>query len=124
MDTPAGYGHNAARTVAELTRRRRNARAAGHAISLEWGEPGINAVAVAIPPGAETPALGTLSVAGPASRFTLERMQATLPILQERASQLASVWPLRPRGQHAATIHAVLAADTATPRPVRRKVPQ
>ena len=73
--TPDRCGPNAVRNVAELRRALAETRARGYGVALEEGEPGMSAVAAVIRASAErdAPAVGTLSLAGPAARLTAAR---------------------------------------------------
>ena len=94
---PESYGKNAPRSVSELLERMEQTRVRGYGLSLEAGEPGIHAIAVAIPSQTEgAPAYGTISVAGPAFRLESARLTQFYPMLKEAAEHLSSIWPLRP----------------------------
>lgn len=71
--------------VADLARIRRR----GHAVAEEEAERGVVAIAVAI----GTPALGTISVAGPMLRLARARHAALAATLKQAAVELAAAWP-------------------------------
>jgi DNA-binding IclR family transcriptional regulator len=45
--------------------------------------------------GRDGAAVGTVSVAGPSSRFTLERMKQIAPDLAATVNEIADLWPAR-----------------------------
>lgn len=92
-----GYARNGPKSIKELLRRIEVARAKGFGISLEAGEPGIHAVAVAIKsPVPGHVGYGTISVAGPAFRLPEKKLLSFLPLLKRAATSLEELWPLRP----------------------------
>jgi DNA-binding IclR family transcriptional regulator len=91
---PCEFGPRGVRTLSDLLAELRRTRERGFAIAFEEGEPGMAAVAAAVPnPVAGGPTLGTISAAGPSVRLTMERMTAFGPNLVEAARTLASLWP-------------------------------
>jgi IclR family transcriptional regulator, acetate operon repressor len=113
LELPKGYGKNAVRSIAELLKQLSEIRRNGYALALESGELGIHAIAVAFPADTHPagPAVGTLSIAGPAFRLGLNRLTSFLPHLKEASMTISGLWPLRPRGQFKS---AVLAAEAGT----------
>jgi hypothetical protein len=71
-------------------------RQAGFGVALDEGEPGTAAVAVAVvDASAAGAAVGTLSLAGPLSRFDPERRSFFVARLHSAAQELGGIWPLR-----------------------------
>jgi len=102
---PENYGKNAARSVSEMLERLAQTRARGYGLSLEAGEPGIHAIAVAIPSRVEGQCgCGTLSIAGPAFRLPVDRLVQFYPLLLEAAQTLSQIWPLRPTARIQASV--------------------
>ncbi|RDV04298.1 IclR family transcriptional regulator [Undibacter mobilis] len=96
---PENYGKNAARSVSEMLERIAEVHEQGYALALESGEPGLHVIAVSIPARAEGACgVGTLSIAGPAFRLPVERLQKLYPLLKDAAQTLSEIWPLRPTG--------------------------
>lgn len=93
-----GYAPRTIRGIPELLTELARIRRQGYAISYEEGDPGVAAVAAAIPgirPG--EPAVGTIAVVGPISRLTRKRMAEIAPSIMAAARRLSSVWPMRQR---------------------------
>jgi hypothetical protein len=89
-------------------------RQAGFGVALDEGEPGTAAVAVAVvEPSAAGAAVGTLSLAGPLSRFGPERRSFFVTRLHSAAQELGGIWPLR---HHRAMAPAQAPVKTARPR--------
>lgn len=53
------------------------------------------AIAVAAAPEAER--IGTVSIAGPSARVADRRIRELAPLVMQCASELSSLWPLRPK---------------------------
>jgi DNA-binding IclR family transcriptional regulator len=96
--TPHTLADDAA-LLADLAR----VRARGYGVADQEAELGVTAVAVAIR-GADGPALGTVSVAGPSLRLPARRIGDLVVALNETAGALAAVWPTRVREKE--TMHA------------------
>lgn len=93
---PDEMGPRAIRTVEGLLIELRRTRERGFAIAYEEGEPGMAAVAAAIPAlGPEGPAVGTVSVAGPIVRLTRQRLLELGPVVVASARALGEIWPAR-----------------------------
>lgn len=94
---PGRFGPRANRTIAELVTSLAEIRAAGNAMVVEEGAAGTAAMAIAIRAGTDpdAPVVGTVSIAGPSVRHTIERMHALLPALAEAAQTLSRLWPMR-----------------------------
>ncbi len=89
-------GPEAIRSIPALVEDLELARERGYAIACEEAEPGMAGVAVAIPgTRANTPPVGTLSIAGPTVRVTRERLEEFAPKLIEVAERLSELWPIR-----------------------------
>ena len=117
LHTPRRYGPNIATSVHAFARMLEATRQAGFGVALDEGEPGTAAVAVAVvDPSAAGAAVGTLSLAGPLSRFGPERRSYFVTRLQSAAQELGGIWPLR---NHRAMTPAPsrTPVETAPPRP-------
>lgn len=93
---PAETGPRAIREVEPLLAALEATRKRGYGIAYEEGEPGMAAVAAAIPgikPG--TPAIGTVSIAGPTVRLSRKQLHEIAPTIQEAARRLSELWPVR-----------------------------
>lgn len=90
-------GPRALKSVTELRRHLAETRARGYASSIEEGEPGTVALAVAFRASADraAPVAGTLSVAGPLIRMGPQRRTAIGQALRAAAREAAALWPLR-----------------------------
>jgi IclR family transcriptional regulator, acetate operon repressor len=99
-------GPRAIRTVPGLIDELARTRAQGYATAFEEGEPGMAAVAAAIPGRQpDDPVVGTVSAAGPIVRLSMERMHRIAPSLQRTARAIGELWPIRlhhPAGQRLA----------------------
>ncbi len=91
---PARFGKPVVRDEATLIRELAATRARGYGMAIEEGEPGTCAMALAIL-GRDGVAVGTVSIAGPASRFTPERMKEVAPDLAATVNEIADLWPAR-----------------------------
>ena len=79
--------------VAVLLEELAKVRATGVALTFEEMDPGISAIAAPIVlPGTNGPAVGTVSVAGPATRLRPEILEAFAPEVKHTATELASRW--------------------------------
>jgi DNA-binding IclR family transcriptional regulator len=74
------------------------ARQIGYAVVHEEMEPGISAIAVPVMPPdlAGSPAVGTVSIAGPTVRLRPDVIENFAPVLRETAATLASHWHVYP----------------------------
>ena len=84
------FGPNAPTTVAELLERLQQTRARGFAVTVETFTQGMTAMAAPVRRGSQQ-AIGCISVAGPAFRFTEERMLAMGEELMRVAAELAAI---------------------------------
>jgi DNA-binding IclR family transcriptional regulator len=91
---PARFGKPVVRDHAGLLQELAATRARGFGMAVEEGEPGTCAMAMAIL-GRDGIAVGTVSIAGPASRFTPERMKDVAPDLAATVNEIADLWPAR-----------------------------
>jgi IclR family transcriptional regulator, acetate operon repressor len=91
---PTRFGKPVVRDEAGLVKELAATRARGYGVAIEEGEPGTCAMARAIL-GRDGIAVGTVSIAGPASRFTLERMKEVAPDLAATVNEIADLWPAR-----------------------------
>jgi len=91
---PARFGKPVVRDEASLIKELAATRARGYGVAIEEGEPGTCAMARAIL-GRDGMAVGTVSIAGPTSRFMPERMKEVAPDLAATVSEIADLWPAR-----------------------------
>lgn len=93
---PAEIGPKAVREIEPFLAVLQATRKRGYGIAFEEGEPGMAAVAAAIPgarPGAA--AVGTVSIAGPTVRLGLKHLHETAPAVLASARRLSDLWPVR-----------------------------
>ena len=97
FETPAHFGPNIVTDPDRFREELRRTRERGYGLAIEEGEPGMAAVAVVVRDSArgDGPAVATLSIAGPISRFVEERRQATAAVLTAAAAELSVLWPIR-----------------------------
>jgi IclR family transcriptional regulator, acetate operon repressor len=90
------HGPHAIHSVEDLLQELRTTRERGYGVNLEEAEAGVTAVAVAINQtfGDSQHFVGTLSVAGPASRTPRDRLESFVPILKSAAREIADLWLL------------------------------
>jgi DNA-binding IclR family transcriptional regulator len=85
------------RNEAEFLVKLQRVRREGYGFNLEEGEPGINAIAVAVrgdlQPGSEV--VATIALAGPSIRVTRQTLLSALPKLRAAALEMSEVWPMR-----------------------------
>ena len=65
--------------------------------AVDEGEVGIVALAAAFAPSSGSPAVGTVSIAGPRARLDESRVAALAPLLLDAARTLGERWPLARR---------------------------
>ena len=104
------YGPNAVRSLTALKRELELTARRGFGLAVNEAEPGVTAVAAAIRQAGAGPTLGTVSIAGPSVRMTEQRVHDIAPLVLQTASELAALWPLRPRPAPALAVKAVAAA--------------
>ena len=91
------FGPRAVRNVPALITELARTRRQGYAVAYEEGDPGVAAVAAAIPGiSSGEPAVGTIAVVGPVIRLTRKRMAEIAPALVSAAARLSRLWPIRP----------------------------
>jgi DNA-binding IclR family transcriptional regulator len=96
FDNPFGLGPYALRSIPALIEELERTRERGYAIAVEEAEAGMAGVAVAIPgTRAGTPAVGTVSIAGPTVRITRDRLHEFALELTNVAKRLSELWPIR-----------------------------
>ena len=89
LGQPGQYGPNAPKTIAEVMDAVRQARPRGYAIAMETFTTGLNSVAAPVR-GANEPAIGAISIGGPAERMSEARLHELAPPLLEAAAELAA----------------------------------
>lgn len=104
------YGPNVIRSIEALLREIEATARRGFGLALNEAEPGVTALAAAIRSEDGGIALGTVSVAGPSMRMTESRIHELAPLVMQSASELSSLWPLRPRSGTRVPIKDVAAA--------------
>jgi len=87
------------RSIEALLRELKTTARRGYGSALNEAEPGVSAVAAVIRSGNGSPALGTVSVAGPSVRMTERRLRELAPLATQCASELSDLWPLRARAR-------------------------
>ncbi len=92
---PAGrtVGPRALQSVEALLGELAATRARGYSLAVEEAEPGVKALAIAVPALQGQRILGTMSIAGPLLRMTPERDAELQRLLLQAAGTLAMVWP-------------------------------
>jgi DNA-binding IclR family transcriptional regulator len=91
------YGPNVIRSIEALLKDLRATARRGYGLALNEAEPGVTAVAAAVRSGPSGAAVGTVSIAGPTARMTEHRIRELAPLVMRCASELSSLWPLRPK---------------------------
>ena len=104
------HGPNAIRSIDALLLEINATAKRGFGLAMNEAEPGVTAVAVAIRSTSGGAAVGTVSVAGPSVRMTESRIQEMVPLVNQTALELASLWPLRPRSSR--VTHSIDIAET------------
>ncbi|MBW6506233.1 MAG: IclR family transcriptional regulator [Rhodobacteraceae bacterium] len=84
-----GLGPNAPRTLDDVEQRLAEARACGHALVIDSSAPGMSAIAAPILHPASGTCLGTVSIGGPSTRLTPDRLAALAPALRDAARALS-----------------------------------
>ena len=92
---PSRFGSPVVRDEATLRAELAVTKERGWGLARGEGEPGTCALAVAIMDPQTRRAIGTVSVAGPAARLTLERIAEILPDVKATAAEIADLWPSR-----------------------------
>ena len=91
------YGPNVIRSIGALLKDLRTTARRGYGLALNEAEPGVTALAAAIRSGSDGTAVGTVSIAGPTARVTEQRIRELAPLVMQCASDLSSLWLLRPK---------------------------
>jgi len=97
FDDADKYGPNVVRSIKALMREVDATARRGYGLARNEAEPGVTAVAAAIHAREGGSALGTVSIAGPSVRMTDARVRELADLVVQNASELSSLWPLRPR---------------------------
>jgi len=93
---PAEVGPRALRDINLVLEEIVRTRERGFGLAYEEGEPGMCAIAVAIPgANADEPYVGTASVAAPTVRTPVEKLEAWAPQITDLANRLSVLWPIR-----------------------------
>ena len=93
---PEEVGSKALRELDLVLNEIRKTRRKGYGIAYEEGEPGMCAVAAAIPGSAsDAPHVGTVSVAAPTVRTPLSKLHQWAPDVISLAHRLSELWPIR-----------------------------
>ncbi len=98
----ARYGPNVIGSTEALLRDLRTTARRGYGLALNEAEPGVTAIGAAIRAGPDGPAVGTVSIAGPTVRVTESRVRELAPRVVACATEMAALWPLRPKSAAAA----------------------
>ncbi|MCE5973071.1 IclR family transcriptional regulator [Sinirhodobacter sp. WL0062] len=85
----SNLGPNAPKSPAEVLARLENARSAGLARAIDSSAPGMSAIAAPVFHPGTGACLGTVSIGGPSSRLTPERIEELLPALRDSAAELS-----------------------------------
>lgn len=94
--TPDDHGPEVVQTVEAFQEDLKRTRERGYGLAIEEADPGIVAIAVGLPGSDEKGEfVGTLSIAGPQSRLSEERLVSFLPKLQAAAARLHGIDTLR-----------------------------
>jgi DNA-binding IclR family transcriptional regulator len=112
LGIPKEFGPNAPKSLKALLKALQDTRKSGFALTEETYTTGLNAIAVPVGLSGQTP-MGTISVAGPSSRLTRERMLSMVPHLMSAAAQLAlasGASPLLSRRSSQSTLQPIYAA--------------
>jgi len=91
------YGPNVIRSIEALLKELRATAKRGYGLALNEAELGVTAVAAAIRSGADGTTVGTVSIAGPSARVTESRVRELAPLVTQCATELSSLWPVRPK---------------------------
>ena len=93
---PGEVGPRAVRNVSHLMKEIERTRQRGYGVAYEEGEPGMCAVAAAIPGTTDnSPHVGTISVAAPTVRTPPEKLETWAPEVLALAQRLSLLWPIR-----------------------------
>ena len=111
------YGPNVIRSIDALLKELRATVRRGYGVAFNEAEPGVTALAAAIRSAADGATVGTVSIAGPSARMTESRVRELAPLVTRCATELSSLWPVRPKTASAQRVplrRGRAARDTAT----------
>jgi len=108
------YGPNVIRSIETLLKELRSTARRGYGLAVNEAEPGVTAVAAAVRSGTDGAAVGTVSIAGPSARMTDGRVRELAPLVMRCATELSSLWPVRPKPSS-------VARESTTPRGASRE---
>lgn len=91
------YGPNVIGSIEALLKELRATARRGYGLAFNEAEPGVSAIAVAVRSGSNGATVGTVSIAGPSARMTDSRVRALAPRITRCATELSSLWPVRPK---------------------------
>jgi IclR family acetate operon transcriptional repressor len=91
------YGPNVIRSIEALLKELRTTARRGYGLAINEAEPGVTAIAAAIRSGMDGATVGTVSIAGPTVRMTESRVRELAPLVTQCATELSSLWPVRPK---------------------------
>lgn len=118
-----GYGRNAVRNDAEFLNKLHKVRHDGYGFNLEEGEPGINAIAVAVCNDLkpDSPVVATIAIAGPSIRVTKAKLIDALPQLRAAAREMTEVWTMRRQLDAAQAVgsYEINRSAAGTPKPTK-----
>jgi len=100
------YGPNVIRSVEALLKELRITARRGYGVAVNEAEPGVTAIAAAIRSRADGGTVGTVSIAGPSARMTEARVRELAPLVTKCATELSSLWPVRPKSTPAPQVRA------------------
>jgi DNA-binding IclR family transcriptional regulator len=112
LGLPQDFGPNAPKSLKAFLKVLQDTRKQGFSLTEETYTPGLNAIAAPVGLAGHLP-MGTISVAGPSSRLTHDRMMALAPDLLSCAAQLAAASgasPLLSRGPSKVRLQPIYAA--------------
>lgn len=90
--SPETHGPNVIQTIESLQADLKKVRRQGYGLALEEADPGISAIAVGILNNSEpNSVVATLSIAGPSSRLSKQKLIDFLPDIQSSADQLRGI---------------------------------
>ena len=91
------YGPNVIRSIEALLKELRVTVRRGYGLAVNEAEPGVTAIAAAIRSRVDGGTVGTVSIAGPSARMTEARLRELAPLVTKCATELSSLWPVRPK---------------------------
>ena len=110
---PARFNRQAFGNEKALGREIEATRKRGYGLAIEEGEAGTVAIACAIHASAERSGrgVGAITVAGPTSRLTDEKIAKIIDDVRAAARDLSAIWPVRQFASGAASPKALAAAS-------------